>query len=815
MKHTYTWIKDYLDTCATAEEIAEAFTKQGLCVDTTFVLGAHLATFKVVEVLSTEQHPHADRLQVCTVNTGEGNVTVVCGATNVKKGLKTVLAKPGDVILGHLIKKRKIRGIESRGMLCSAAELKISIPSKKELENDVDKADGLLELPDNAPVGGAVIKVLGLDDVVFDIEIHSNRGDCLNAYGLARELAAGGVGTFKPLQPSCYQSAHLTENGALRASQLSSSSLFSSLNITNTSCVFFSGCVIENVKNNASPLWLKQRIEAIGGRSVSTLVDLTNYSVYDLGQPMHVFDLDKIQGDLTLGYAQDGETLNGLDGKTHILTHQDLVMRDAEKIIALSGIMGDQSAAVDRNTRNVFLEAAIFDPIKIFYTGQRLNLFSEARYRFERRIDPAMTLISLDNITKRIHQCTGGKASAPFINGQLPKHSRHIDFSLNLITSLCGITVSQKDAYALLKRLGFEIKDHIKEGKKRWHITPPSWRHDIDGVADIVEEIIRLKGYDCIPATPMPFAAPQHNQPHQQKIMQVKRALIAQGFDEVMGLSFTDEKDAQYFGAGLDIDNPISEKACQLRVSLLPYLLKSAQKAQAMSLSYGALFEVGYTFSGPEWKDQHLYVSGIVFGQPPRHWEKKNALLTADFFSMKSVVVRLLDDMKISQYRWQKPCEDRSVVYPIGHPARCVILPDINATCGVLHPTTAHAYDLKGDIGFFTLSLSALFKIRTQKKVLRIQTYPPLQRDFAFIADESVPGGEILEAAINAVPHLTQVGDIFDVYNGENLPQGQKSVGISLTFSNPEKTFTETEIEQLCKKVEKNVYKKTGSVLRQ
>ncbi len=800
MKITSQWLKDYLDTSATPEEMAEVLTRQGLCVEDMENPATLLAPFKTVKVTKAEPHPDADRLKVCTVDTGEGITQVVCGGTNARTGIVAVLAKPGMTIPANQLtmKVAKIRGVESHGMLCSSGELGLG-------ETD----DGsIIELPANTPLGISVAEVFGIDDTTLDIEITPNRGDCLGAYGFARELAAGGLGALKTYTAKAVP-AKIDESFPLS---------FDFPEDKKHACPLFTGRIIRGVKNGPSPQWLQNRLKAVGVRPISVLVDITNYLAYDLGRPMHAFDLSKLQGGLTLSLSKGGENFEALDGEIYKLPADAVIIRDEKKLQSLAGIMGGLHSAVEENTTDIFLESALFDPILIANAGRASGINSDSRYRFERGVDPELVIPALEKATAMILELCGGTAGPVTTLGRTPKPAERFAFNPELLKTLGGVeTLSQRDVEVILDKLGFDpkaIEDQIT-------IAPPSWRHDIDGPADIVEEILRVKGYDLIPEAELPpiLENDHQNAPNilapRRRQLSVRRALLGRGYAEAMGFSFMSDHDQVFFGEGVPVKNPISEDLNQLRTSLLPHLLKSAARAQAKGTAYGKLYEVGNVFHGSKPGEQSLCIAGILWGETPRHWQNSSPLPYADFFQSKADVLSLLSACGMKPEKVSLSREVPAWLHP-GQGARYSLGPkNILGYSGVVHPQTADHYDIKGPVSIFELYLDQVpYPKNTTNAAFDLSPYPSIERDFAFVVDEAVESGKVLQAALKVDPKLSITGDIFDIYTGDKLESGKKSVAICLTFSNPEKTFEEAEIQTLLKKVQDAVEKTTGGVLR-
>lgn len=786
MRFTLSWLKDYLHTEASLDVITEKLTALGHVVDKIENKAEELSSFTICEILETQKHPNADRLKVCRVNTGEDILQIVCGGPNARAGLKTVLARPGTKIPSsqQVIKVGKVRDVESFGMLCSASELLLG-----------DEDGGIIEVDPHAPVGTSYATWLGLDDTIINIEITPNRGDCLGVYGIARDLAAAGVGTLKPLQGMqvkgsypCPLSVHLNPEA----------------------CPHFTGRLIRGVKNGPSPEWLQRRLKAIGIRPISALVDITNFFAYDRARPLHVFDADKLKGELTIRLSKPGESFKALDGNTYTLGEDMAVIADKSGVVSLAGIMGGESTGCDETTQSVFLESAFFDPISIAITGRTLGILSDSRYRFERGVDPVSTLPGLEAATQMILQLCGGEASEVVVVGKAPDLATPISFQLSRAKALGGVDVPPVRVKEIFQALGFSIKG---EGATQT-ILPPSWRSDIEQEADLIEEVLRVYGYDKISS--VPFSAPSDRKPLdrlQERRFTAKDRLASKGLMEVVTWSFISDKDANLFGGvpeSLVLLNPITQDLKVMRPSLLPNLLKATLSNQNRGAENIRLFEVGPQYAAPTPEGQHIMVTGLRanFFSSGNWLEKKRPV---DIFDAKADALSVLELANVT------PQVERTapVWYHPGRSATLKLGPQVLGYFGEIHPHVLKAYDVKGPVVAFEIFLDHLplpKRKNPARPKLILSPYQAVERDFAFIVDQDRPADDLLKATIKSEPNLIEGVTIFDVFH---LSDNKKSVGIRVRFQPKERTLSEAEIQTISQKIITTVSQNTGGVLRQ
>ncbi len=796
MKFTLSWLKDHLETDADVQTIAETLTRIGLEVESVEDKGAALKDFVVAHVVLAEKHPNADKLKLCMVDTGSDIVQVVCGAPNAHTGMKGVFAKPGTVIpvSGEALKVSAIRGVESRGMLCSERELLIS-----------DEHDGIIELDPSAEIGTPAAQALGLDDPVIDIGLTPNRGDCTAVYGIARDLAAAGLGKLKsgavtPV-PGRFASPigiHLKfPDGAPKA------------------CPLFAGRLVRNVKNGPSPHWVQDRLRAIGLRPISALVDITNLVSYDRGRPLHVYDADKLSGDVEARLAREGERLHALDGRIYALEPDMCVIADAKAVHDIGGIMGGEESGCTEETRNVFIEAAYFDPQRIAATGRKLGILSDARYRFERGVDPAFVAPGLELATQLVLEFCGGEPSDVVIAGEAPPWQREIAFSPARVKRLAGIEIPPKDIHRILRDLGFAV-----EGEETMRVTPPSWRGDIAGPADLVEEVVRIYGLDRIPAHAMsrPHAVARPTlTPSQRRARIARRTLASRGFDETVTYSFIPRAQARLFGGGDDarqVENPIAADMDALRPSVLPSLLAAAQRNAARGFSEAMLFEIGPQFESGMPGGQTSVAAGLRMGAAARSWTKDSH--AADAFDAKADMLAVLEaamggpmtaPIKSGAPSWYHP--GRSGTLALG--ARTLAL------FGELHPSILAAFELKGPVSAFEVFLDAIPEPKSKGKArapFAPSPFPAVERDFAFVVDKKVSAEDVVRAARNVDRQLIERVGVFDLYEGTGVPEGKVSLAITARLQPKDRTLTDAEIDAVAQKIVAAVTKATGATLR-
>jgi len=797
MKFTLSWLKEHLDTAADAATIGETLTAIGLEVDALTDKAAQLAPFTVAYVKHAEKHPNADKLRVCTVETGRGEVQVVCGAPNARAGIKVVFAAPGTVVpgTGLELKKGVIRGVESAGMLCSAREMGLG-----------QDHDGIMELPADAPLGQPFAPVVGADDALFEIGLTPNRADCAGIRGIARDLAAAGLGRLKDLDAPAVDGAydspikvHFDLHGEFAGA-----------------CPLFIGRHFRGVKNGPSPKWLKDRLESIGLRSISTLVDITNLFTFDLARPLHVFDAGKVRGDLVVRPSKAGETFRGLDGKDYALDAGMTVICDESGVVSLGGVMGGEGTGVAEETTEVFLEVALFDPVRTAMTGRKTGIISDARYRFERGLDPAFALKALNLATRMILDLCGGEAARPVMTGSVPEWRRQIAFRPARVEGLGGVHVDFGRQEAILRALGFEVA----KGGESWTVVPPSWRGDVEGEADLVEEVLRIHGLDNVPALPMPrldaMTRPAVT-PKQRATLLAKRLLAGRGMDEAVTWSFMSSRQAGLFGPvapELRLANPISSDLDVMRPSLLANLASAAGRNAARGYPDAALFEVGPAYRHIRPDGQDLVAAGVRAGHTPRHWAAPQR--PVDAYDAKADAVALLEGLGAPLDKLQTTT-DAPDWY---HPGRSGVLrlgANVLARFGELHPAVLEALDVKGPVVGFEVFLDALPQRKAKdpaRPKLSLSAFQPVRRDFAFLVDAGIEAEKLVRAAKGADKALIGEVAVFDVYTGKGVDPGRKSVALQVTLQPTEKTLTDEEIEAVGARIVAAVAKATGGSLR-
>jgi phenylalanyl-tRNA synthetase beta chain len=802
MKFTLSWLKDHLDTSASLDDIVETLTRIGLEVEEVEDKAKTLAPYKVAYVISAEQHPNADRLRVCMVDTGDGSaVQVVCGAPNARTGMKSVFAPPGTYIPGKNITLGvgTIRGVESAGMLCSAAELEIS-----------DDHDGIIDLAQDAPVGIPYAAYAGLDDPVIEINLTPNRPDCTSIHGIASDLAAAGLGTLKgDAVPAVAAKGACPISVTIEDEKL---------------CPAFALRLVRGVKNGPSPEWMQRRLLSIGLRPINALVDITNYVTFDRGRPLHVFDARKVKGNLTVRRAKEGEEVLALDTRTYRLDPSIVVIADDNGVESIGGIMGGEHSGCDENTTDVLIESALWDPLNIAQTGRKLGIITDARYRFERGVDPAFTVPGLDLATTLVIDLCGGEASEAVVVGKVPEDKRVIEFPWSEVPRLSGLDVQPSESEQILKALGFGLQG----SGERVSVTAPSWRPDIEGKADLVEEVIRIAGVDRIDPKPLPRLEDTVAKPIltliQKRTRLARRALAVRGLVEAVTWSFIARSEAELFGGGdgrLALANPIAAELSDMRPSLLPGLMKAAQRNADRGLSDVALFEVGQTFASDEPEGQSIKAAAVRRGTARaegvgRHWD--GGAQSVDAFDAKADVLALLAALGIPSGGLQMVAGGPAWFHP-GRSGTLQFGPkNVVGAFGEVHPKVLKALDLKGPLVAFELNLDALpppkAKPTKMKPKLNLPDFQPLTRDFAFVVGRDVAAGDIVKAAQGAERQLIVGVDVFDIYEGTGIDPEKKSVAIAVTLQPTEKTLTDVEIEAVSAKIVGEVSKKTGAVLR-
>jgi phenylalanyl-tRNA synthetase beta chain len=806
MKFTHSWLKSHLDTTDTIDTIAETLTRVGLEVEGVEDKAKALSAFTIAYVIEAKPHPNADRLRVCMVDTGAGEpVQVVCGAPNARTGMKSVFSPPGTYIPGKDITLGKgvIRGVESNGMLCSASELQTS-----------DESDGIIDLADDAPVGQPYASYIGLDDAVIEIAVTPNRADALGVAGVARDLAAAGLGALatpsvKPIRGSFPCPVSVTLDFAPEDKAL---------------CPAFALRLVRGVRNGPSPEWLQARLRAIGLRPINTLVDITNFMTFDRNRPLHVFDAAKVAGNLVVRRAKAGESITALDGKAYALTDEQVVIADDHGVESLAGIMGGQASGCDETTVDVLVESALWNPLNIARSGRALGINSDARYRFERGVDPDFCRPGLDLATAIIVELCGGEPSEMVFAGDPPDHVHAIDFPWSEVKRLTGLDLPQSEMQTALTSLGFEVSG----SGERVSVLVPSWRGDVSGKADLVEEILRIAGLDRVVSTPLPRIKSEVVKPVltvlQKRTRLAKRLLASRGMVEAVTWSFIAKDAAKLFGGGspgLALANPIAADLSDMRPSLLPGLIKASQANADRGFGDIALFEVGQVFQSDEPDGQLIAAAGLRRGTARidgvgRHWD--GSAKPADALDAKADVVGLLAGLGVPVGGLQVVAGDPDWAHP-GRSATLRFGPKgVIGAFGEVHPRILRALDVKGPLVAFEIHLDALplpkHRPTKVKPRLALSGFQPVTRDFAFIVEKSVAAGEMVKSAQNADRALIADVSVFDLYEGPGVEAGAKSVALAVTLQPQEKTLTEAEIEAVGAKIVAEMAKRYGATLR-
>ena len=801
MKFTLPWLNEHLDTIAPLAEIVDKLTMIGLEVEHVEDKAALLKPFVIASVISAEKHPNADRLRVCMVDIGTGQpIQVVCGAPNARAGMKGVFSAPGTFIPGKNITLSvgTIRGVESRGMLCSAAELEIS-----------DDHDGIIELPADAPVGKSYAEWAGVSEPVIEINLTPNRPDCTGVNGIARDLGATPIGDFKDRPPKPVKGTFpCPVKVTIEAPQL---------------CPAFGLRLVKGAKNGSSPDWLQKRLTAIGLRPINALVDITNFITFDRGRPLHVFDAAKVNGNLIVRRAQNGESLLALDGKTYALDQAMCVIADEKGVESLAGIMGGEATGCTETTTDVLIESALWDAFNIAQTGRKLGVNSDARYRFERGVDPNFMLPGLELATQMVLDLCGGTPSEIVVAGDPRPKETVIDFPLSELPRLAGIKLPLPEVRRVLEKLGFFAAGQGEKVK----VAVPSWRPDVHGRADIVEELVRIVGVDRVPSTPFPRGDAARKAvltPIQNRTRKAKRALAARAMVEAVTWSFVSKREAELFGGGppeLALANPIAAELSDMRPSLIPGLAMAAQKNADRGSADVALFEVGQIFKGDRPEDQFTAASGVrralaKGGGIGRHWSSKAEPVDAfdaktDAFAVLAAAGAPMQALQVAPGGppWFHP--GRSGTIQIGPQ-------NVLGHFGELHPRALAGLKAEGPLVAFEVILEKIpepkAKATRAKPLLELSPFQPVERDFAFVVDSGVKAGDIVRTAQNVDKKLIVGVTVFDVYEGKGIEPGKKSIAIAVTIQPRDKTMTDTEIEALAAKIVAEVGKKTGGVLR-
>ncbi len=797
MKFPLSWLNDYLATTAPLDDILGFMLKAGLEVEEVENPAEKLKPFTVCKVVEAEPHPDADKLRVCKVETVDGIKQIVCGAPNARAGMTAIYAPLGAYIPGldfALDKKpRKIRGVESQGMMCSTKELEAG-----------DDHDGIADLDSKIPLGTPAVDALDLNDPVVDFEVTPNRPDWLGVKGIARDLAAAGAGTFidEPIKRvsggfDCPIKIVLEDEHA---------------------CPIFAGVLIRGVRNGPSPDWMQARLKAVGISPKSLLVDITNYVSLDRARPLHAYDASKLQGAVSARLGKQGECLLALDGKTYEVTPDMCVIADGSGVIGLGGVMGGESTAVSDETTDVFLESAWFDPLRTARTGRATGIVSDARYRFERGVDPNSCIEGLVLARRIILEFGGGTSSRIKTAGEPPVRTSRVAFNPRDVARLTGLDIKPAAMKKTIKTLGFAIED----AGDLWYLDPPSWRFDIEQSADLVEEIARLEGYDSLPTLSLPEpdgGLKAHTTPIQQRIRTARRTLAARGFLETVTWSFMPKDQAKLFGGGddaLTLANPVASELNQMRPSVLANLASAAQRGANRGERESRLFEAGPIYLGDGPKDQRSVIAALVKPGQPRHWQ--GGVTAFDSYDAKGDLMAVLAalDQPPERFQVDTPRQDH------WHPglAACLKLgPKVTvAHFGALHPRVLKALGVDGPAFGFELNLNALPHMRVRptktKPILDKAELTPIRRDFAFIVSDDVQASALTDAAAGAdKAMITSVG-VFDVYSGQGIEPGHKSIAIEVTLQPRGETLKDQDIEAISEKVVAAVAKATGGVLR-
>ncbi len=798
MKFTLSWLKEHLDTTASVDEITYALTDLGLEVEGVEDRGAKLADFTIGYVKSAEKHPDADRLNVCQVETDEGVTQIICGAPNARAGITVVVAKPGVYVPGidTTIGVGKIRGIESYGMMASEREMELS-----------EEHDGIIELP-SGEVGQRFVDWLAENDPakvdpVIEIAITPNRPDALGVRGIARDLAARGLGKLKPRDVDAVE-------GAFPCPVTVSID-----DDTRDQCPVFYGRMIRGVTNGPSPAWLQDRLRAIGLRPISFLVDVTNFFTYDRNRPLHVFDVDKIAGNaLRVHRALGGETIMALDDKEYTFEAGMTLISDADGVESIGGVMGGAGSGCTAETTNVFIEAAYFDPVRTAYTGRALKINSDARYRFERGIDPAWTPYGIEHATRMILDHAGGEPSEVVVAGQIPDTARAYKLDAARVQSLVGMTIPESDQRQTLTSLGFRLEGNMA------HV--PTWRPDVQGEADLVEEVARIASLTKLEGRPLPrltAGVPRPVlSPTQRRIGAARRATAALGYNECVSYSFIDQASAALFGGGTDatrLENPISADMSHMRPALLPGLLQAAARNQARGYADMALFEVGPAFQGGEPGEQAEMITGLLIGRTgPK--DVHGASRPVDVFDVKADAEAVLSAMG-APARVQILRGAPDYWHPGRHGMICLGPKKILGIFGEVHPKILTAMDVKGPAMAFTIwpdEIPLPRKAGATRAALQISDLQAVERDFAFVVDAGVEALTLVNAALGADKSLIEDVRVFDEFIGGSLGEGKKSLAITVRMQPSETTLKDADIEAVGAKVIEKVTKATGGVLR-
>lgn len=785
MKFSYNWLKRHLDTTCPPEEIADGLTSLGIEVEGCETQYGYLKDFKVAVIEDVKQHPDADKLHLCVVYDGVKRYNVVCGAHNVRNGLKVVLALPGVVIpdSGFKLKPGKIRGVESEAMMCSKRELKLGTDH-----------DGIIEMPDTAVVGNDVLTEMGLKDAIYDISITPNRSDCFGVRGVAREAAAKGLGKLKDLEPLNIQE-----------------SIPHDVNIVvdecaKKCCTTLATVVIRGAKNTGSPDWLKSYLHAAGLNSISAIVDVTNFINLDLCRPLHAYDINKMHGDFKLELTRGGEIFEDLKGGRHTLSEGMLVSKDVDSILCLMGIIGGQHSTCEMSTTDILLEAAIFDPVYISRTGQKLNICTDSRTRFERGVDPEMTVYSLQLAAKMITDLCGGRVSEIKITHKAEHAKTIIPFSGAFFRKVSGLQISDEVIKGHLKRFGFTVDGSF-------NVSVPSYRSDVQIQEDLVEEVLRLYGYDHIEDEPLEqidtFKNAVYKNNHATRA--VRRALCARGLDEVMNYSFISEEQAKLFGGvdlHIELANPIADTMKYMRRTLLPLLISGYERIVNKSERVSGLFEVGNVF---EDVSKQVLAAGGIRGKTYLEKDWRSPGVSTDVYHVKEDLFSLfrvfgLDDLKLNISGDKLP-----LYYHPGVSASVCLGPNVIGYFGQIHPVVSDSLSLKEDLFVFECNIDRLLSIKDKRRAFVEQKLQNLYRDFAFYANKSTPVLDFIKAIKSSHDKIVNVV-VFDMYDSGDVGENRVSIAVRITITQGESTMSDAEIQEVCYTVIRNIEKLGGEI---
>lgn len=777
-----TWLKKHLKTEATATEVAEMLNRIGLEVAAIEETGPEFSGVVVGHIITRTQHPEADKLGVCSVDVGESEpVQIVCGAPNARDNLKVAVAKVGAVLPGDFkIKKSKLRGETSNGMICSVRELGLGT-----------EHEGIWELETDAPLGTDLKDAIEIDsETVIEIEVTPNRGDALSVYGIARDLAAAGLGEL------------ITDTSEITSET-------ADFDIAHEGCSYLAIASLKNIENKQTPEWMKSQLEAVGLRSINPLADITNYVMMDLGQPMHAYDASKVSGALKVTSATAGEKLEGLNDETYTLSSEDMVIADDTGTVGLAGIVGGVSTSADETTTTALLEAATFNKVRIAKSGQRLQAITDSRYRFERGVDAKLPRIALKKAIELAQEICGAEVVSVQEKQASATEVLQLDFELSFLKSFGGVDMPKQEVVDSLTKLGFKVED---KGDVLG-LTVPTHYHIFDGGSqDVVEEILRLKGYDAIPAI-LPEMIPVNaldDADYFHADRGGRRALASAGYLEAINYSFIPQKHAQAFGGGQDslrITNPITSEMSDMRPSLLPGLLMAVKKNVARSESHIRLAEVGHIYTD---KGQTLKAAAVRFGGF-KHWQAGS--VKEDLFALKADAIALLESFGHDATKLQTDDKAPEWFHP-GRSGSIGLGPKRFVYFGELHPAVAKSFGLKGRVYIFEADLDAMSAIKVKPKKFELSQYQAVNRDFAFLVAEDVPAEKLLQTLRGADKELVKEASLFDVYQGEGVPAGFKSVAMSLTLQAMDRTLTDDEINKVSDKVVADMSKRYEAELR-